>query len=120
LIIRIPVEVSNVQDPNRKTGKIEVVVDTGSTYCWIPKDELKKIGILEHGMRTFKTITGERVDRPFGYAWFAYNGASGGSEVVFAERSDRVVLGALAMEGMGLKVDPRSGEITKEDVFLAL
>jgi predicted aspartyl protease len=120
LIIRIPVEVSNIQEPNRKTRKIEVVVDTGSTYCWIPKDELKKIGVLEHGRRTFKTISGEKVDRPFGYAWFTYDGASGGSEVVFAEPNDGVVLGALAMEGMGLKVDPRSGKITKDDVFLAL
>jgi len=120
LIIRIPVEVSNIQDPGRKTGKIQVVLDTGSMYCWIPKDELKKIGILEYGTRTFKTISRERVVRPFGFAWFVYDGTSGGSEVVFAEPSDGAVLGALAMEGMGLTIDPKNGRITKEDIFLAL
>jgi predicted aspartyl protease len=120
VIVRIPVKVSNIQEPNKKTENIEVIVDIGSTYCWIPKDELKKIGILEHGKRSFKTISGERVERPFGYAWFSYDGASGGSEVVFAEPSDGIVLGELAMGGMGLTVDPRNGKITKEDVFLAL
>lgn len=120
MIIQIPVEVSNIQEPDKKTRQIEVVVDTGSIYCWIPKEELKKIGILEKGKRTFKTITGERVERPFGYAWFTYDGTSGGSEVVFADQNDGVVLGALALEGMGLRIDPKNGKIMKEDVFLAL
>ncbi len=87
MIIRILIQVSNVQEPNRKTGKIEAIVDTGSTYCWIPKDELKKIGVLEYGSRTFKTITGEKADRPFGSAWFTYDEASGGSEVVLPSRT---------------------------------
>ena len=46
-------------------------------------------------------------------------GRLGGSEVVFGEDTDGVVLGVLAMEGMGLKVDPRSGKIIREDIFLA-
>ena len=100
--------------------QIEVIVDTGSTYCWIPKDELKRIGILVKGTRTFRTISGEKVERPFGYAWFTYDGTSGGSEVVFAEPEDGIVPGALAMEGMGLKIDPKNGKITREDVFFIL
>ena len=84
------------------------------------KDELEKIGILVKGKRLFRTISGERVERTFGYAWFTYDGVSGGSEVVFAEPNDGNVLGALAMEGMGLKVDPKNGKIITEDVFLAL
>jgi predicted aspartyl protease len=120
MIIRISVEVSNIQSPELKESNVELIVDTGSMYCWIPKDILKKIGILEKGKRTFRTISGEKVERPFGYAWFAYNGTSGGSEVVFAEAGDGSVLGALAMEGMGLKVDPKNGKIITEDVFLAL
>jgi predicted aspartyl protease len=120
MIVRISVEVSNIQSPELKEGNIEVIVDTGSMYCWIPKDILKRIGILQKGKRTFRTISGEKVERPFGYAWFTYERASGGSEVVFAEADDGVVLGALAMEGMGLKVDPKNGKVITEDVFLAL
>jgi hypothetical protein len=36
--------------------------------------------------------------------------------VVFAEPNDGSVLGALAMEGKGLKVDPKNGRIITEDV----
>jgi len=120
MIVKLPVEVSNIQEPNRKTGVIEVIADTASVYCWIPKNELEKIGILVKGKRMFKTISEEKVERSFGYAWFTYDGVSGGSEVVFAEPNDGIVLGALAMEGMGLKVDPKNGRIITEDVFLAL
>jgi hypothetical protein len=120
MIVRLAVVVSNIQEPDRKTGTIEVIADIGSVYCWIPKDELRKIGILEKGKKTFRTISGETVERSFGYAWFTFDGTSGGSEVVFGEPSDGIVLGALAMEGMGLKVDPKNGRTIKEDVFLAL
>jgi hypothetical protein len=68
-------------------------------YCWIPKDILKRIGILEKGKRIFRTIGGEKVERTFGYAWFTYDGTSGGSEVVFAEAGDGTVLGALPWRG---------------------
>jgi len=37
----------------------------------------------------------------------------------FAEPNDGIVLGALAMEGMEWKVDPKNGRIVTEDVFLA-
>ena len=101
MIVKLPIEISNIQEPDRRTGVIEVIADTGSVYCWIPKDELEKIGILVKGKRLFRTKSGERVERTFGYARFTYDGVSGGSEVVFAEPNDGNILGALAMEGMG-------------------
>jgi hypothetical protein len=113
MIVRLPVEVSNIQEPERKTDLIEVIADRGSVYCWIPKSELENIGILMKGRRIFRTISGEKVDRPFGYAWFTYDEVSGGSEVVFAEPNDGIVLGALAVEGMGLKIDPKIGKVLR-------
>lgn len=119
-VIRIPIEVSNIQEPERKVGPLELIVDTGSTYCWVPKDDLEKIGIRIYGKRRFRTITGDTVERQYGHAMFTSDGTNGGSEDVFAEAKDGNVLGALAMEAMGLKIDPKNGRITKQDVFLAL
>jgi len=82
MIVRPPVEFSNIQEPDRKTGAIEVIADTCSVYCWIPKAEPEKIGILVKGKRIFRTKGGEKVERSFGYEWLTYDGVSGGSEVV--------------------------------------
>ena len=119
MIIRIKLTVANSQDLGKRTGEIEAVVDSGSMYTWIPKNEAEKIEINKVGRQRFRTITGEIAERSFGAGVITVDGASGVSEIVFAEPTDGVVLGALAMEGLGIKIDPRNGRISKEDVFLA-
>jgi predicted aspartyl protease len=99
---------------------LELIGDTGSTYCWVPKDDLEKIGIRIYGKRRFRTITGDTGERQYGHAMFTYDGTNGGSEVVFAKAKDGNVIGALATVAMGLKIDPKNVRITKEHVFLAL
>ena len=119
MIIKIKLTVANSQDLTKRTSEIEAVVDSGSYYSWIPKGEAKKIDLKEIGKRKFRTISGEIVERPYGVGVFSVDGATGGSEVVFAEERDGIVLGAITMESMGIKIDPRSGSISTEDVFLA-
>jgi hypothetical protein len=120
MIVRIAVEVSNIHESDRKTNKIDVIADTGSTYCWIPKDELRKIGILEKGKRIFKTISSEKESDPLVTPGSRTMEPLREVRVVFAEPNYGIVLGAFAMEGMGLKVNPKNGRIIKENVFLAL
>jgi predicted aspartyl protease len=118
-MVRLKVQIANSQEPDRKTPEIEAIVDTGSWYTWFPRKELEDIGLRKFGKRSFRTITGQVVERDFGIGAIIVDGSSGGSEVVFGEDTDGVVLGVLAMEGMGLKVDPRNGKIIREDIFLA-
>ena len=112
--------ICNSQDRTKCTDDIEAVVDSGLFYTWIPKKKAHEIGLLELGRKTFKTISGERVERPYGACMCTVDGASGVSEVVFGEASDATLLGALTMEGLGITIDPRNGKITKENVFLAI
>ncbi|MDA4111747.1 MAG: hypothetical protein OK439_04360 [Thaumarchaeota archaeon] len=112
--------ICNSQDPTKCVGDIEAIVDSSSFSTWIPKKIAQQVELRELGIRRFKTISGEIVERPYGAAVCSVDGASGVSEVVFGEESDATVLGALTMEELGIKIDPRSGKITREDVFLAI
>ena len=118
MIIKIKFTVANSQDLSKRTNEIEAIVNSDSLYTWIPKIEAERIEITKVGRQRFRTITGEIAERPYGAGVITVDGASGVSEVVFAEPTDGIVLGALAMEGLGIKIDPRSGAISKE-VFLA-
>jgi predicted aspartyl protease len=113
-------KVCNTQDPGRCTSDIEVLADAGSFNTWIPRKKTQEIGLQELGRKRFKTISGEIVERPYGAGAIKIDDASGVSEVVFGGDSDAAVLGAITMEELGIKVDPRNGSITREDVFLAV
>jgi predicted aspartyl protease len=119
MIIKVKLTVSNSQVLTKRTDEIEAVVDSGSLYAWIPRAQAEKVEIAKVGRQRFRTITGQIAERDYGAAIVTVDGALGVSEIVFAEPGDGTVLGALAMEGLGIKIDPQSGRISKEDVFLA-
>ena len=120
MTIRVKMNICNTQEPTRYTGDIEAIVDSGSFNTWIPKERVQAIGVQELGFKRFRTIGGEIVERPYGAGVCTVDGARGVSEVVFGEASDATVLGTLTMEELGIKIDPRNGRITREDVFLAV
>jgi hypothetical protein len=60
------------------------------------------------------------IERGIGDAFMECLGEVGPSVVVFAEKSDRKVLGLHALEGMRLEVSPASGELKKAEAGLAL
>jgi predicted aspartyl protease len=120
LIIHVRLKVCNTQEPERCVENIDAIADSGSFNTWIPKREAQSIGLRELGRKKFKTINGEIVERPYGAGACTVEGASGVSEVVFGESQDATVLGALTMEELGIKIDPKNGKITREDVFLAV
>jgi predicted aspartyl protease len=105
-----------------KKGSIEreLIVDTGSVYTWVNKNELERIGINPHAERTFKTITGELIKRKVGRAEIEIDGKREFTIVVFGEEKDQEVLGAHALEGLGLEIDLTSGKLKEAEAILAL
>ena len=103
-----------------KSEEVELLVDTGSTYSWIPKDKLAKLGIKPKGPWEFKTIDGRVLERGVGEAVVECMGEQATTVVVFAEDGDEKVLGVHALEGLRLEVDPITTQLRKVKAILAV
>jgi len=102
---RVNVVAVNIADQQRTTPPISALVDSGSELTWLPSDVLHAIGVSPVRSRTFKTATGQMVQRPIDYAILRAEGYETIDEVVFAEPGDTTLLGVRALEGFGVMVD---------------
>ncbi len=100
-------------------AKIELIVDTGSVYSWIPTKSLESLGIPKDDFVDFKTIEGRRVRRHVGEALLGYNGVSRHCVVVFGRPGDASVLGVTALENLALEVDPVAKKLRKARALAA-
>ena len=85
---------------------LEALVDTGSTYTWVPGDLLQRLGVEPVGRREFETADGRVIERDVAVAMARYDGQALPTLVVFGEEGSRPLLGAYTLEGFGLAADP--------------
>ena len=99
---------------------LELLVDTGSTYTWIKRSKLEKLGIKSMGKRRFRTIENRIIERYIGKAIVECLGRRATTIIVFAEERDNEVLGLHALEGLGLEVDQVTKQLREVEAILAL
>src|SRR5215212_9523513 len=104
-LFRVNVVAANIADQLRVTPPIQSLVDSGSELTWLPADMLQAIGVATVRSRTFRTATGQTVQRFVGYAILRAEGFETIDEVVFAEPGDATLLGVRTLEGFGVNVD---------------
>jgi predicted aspartyl protease len=95
--------------------RLEGLVDTGSTYTWIPRGRLGSIGLEPRLTRSFRTADGHRIDREMAVALMRLENQTLPTLVVFADPDDAVLLGVYALEGFGLGVDPVNHKLVPVD-----
>lgn len=98
--------IMNHADRGRRVRLEKMLVDTGSLASWVPSGMLRDIGVAPEKKFRFKTATGEVVEREVGYAVLRVGRRETTDEVVFARPGDMRLLGARAMEGLHVRVDP--------------
>jgi predicted aspartyl protease len=103
-----------------KSREVELPVDTGSTYTWVPHSLLTDLSVKPSTVRKFRAIDGRTLKREVGEVLMEYANEHATRMVVFAETGDANVLGVDALEGLGLEVDPVSKELRKTEALLAL
>ncbi len=113
------VEVYNPRDPS-KHMRLELLVDTGSTYTWIKRSKLEGLDVKPMGRRRFRTIEGRLIERDIGEVVIECLGEKATCIVVFAEEEDVEVLGVTALENLALEVDPVTRQLRKAEAVLAL
>jgi predicted aspartyl protease len=117
-ITYVELEVANVARP-RVSEKLEFMVDSGAVYSVVPKAVLRRLGIKPLGEESLILTNGEKVTRKKGGAIFWHGERVGGADVIFGEKGDATLLGALTLEALGLSLDPLRRELKELPMMLA-
>lgn len=89
-----------------RTATLHLLVDTGSTYTWIPARVALDLGVQPFEIAPFYLADGRRVRRRVGEARLRILGREGTRFVVFARQGDETVVGVDTLQGLLLQVDP--------------
>ena len=105
---RIDLEIENPLREGRRETVRDALVDTGAESSWVPAPILESLGIPRRKTMRFRQANGEILERWLGPANFYVFGIWTLDEVVFGEPNDLTLLGARTLEGLNLRVDPKS------------
>ena len=104
-ILHIEIELAPIEDHARRRNIADVMVDTGSEYTWAPAPLLHELGVKPVRMERFESADGRILEREIGFAIVFAAGRSTPTIVAFGEPGDMVLLGAIALEGLNMRVD---------------
>src|SRR4051794_6545294 len=99
-------KIANLQDRSQARVIPRLMVDTGSESTWISATTLRAIGIQPEKKIQAITATGAVIERDAGFAFLMVDKFFTTDEVVFAQKGDLPLLGARALEGLNLRLDP--------------
>ena len=103
--------IKNHMDREKAVTIPRLMVDTGSEATWIPRRQLEHIDVKPEKRQPFQMANGQLVYRDIGYALVRVGQRETTDEIVFAEKGDYVLLGARALEGLMLWVDPQNKKL---------
>jgi len=86
--------------------KIEALVDTGSTYTWVSREVLDRLGVRPVEERPFVLADGRQVTYPIAWIQIRMDGRTQPTITVFGEPASDPLLGVFTLEGFGLAADP--------------
>jgi len=101
---RVPIHVA--QRGGTHFSSLDALVDTGSTYSWIPRHLLEDLGVTPEQEWPFVLADGREVRYPMAWIQIRLDGREAPSLVVFAPEGSEPILGAYTLEGFLLAADP--------------
>ncbi len=109
---RVDVQIENPARPDQKRMLRSVLVDTGAELSWFPADLLQSLGIERMKVWHFRQADGTVLARWTGGVAVSLAGVRTLDEVVFGQPGDLALLGSRSLEGLNLRVDPISKQLT--------
>lgn len=103
-IFRTTISMAPLTEPDNRR-QLEVMVDTGSEYNWVPRRLLTEMGIEPQRIERFETADGRELERDIGFVMLFAGDRSTPTIVVFAEEGDMTLVGAIGLEGLNMRVD---------------
>ena len=103
----------------KRLAELEFIVDSGAIFAVIPATVLRRIGIRPDRVEDFTLADGSHARRRFGDAIFEIDGRRGASPVIFGEKDDATLLGAVTLEALGMMLDPLKRRLRPMPMLLA-
>ena len=82
------------------------MVNTGSTYSFIPASMLRELGIIPTRTMGFRLANGQEIDYEVGRVVLRINGYAEVTPVCFGQDGNTPLIGVVTLEELGLAVDP--------------
>ncbi|MGL4513170.1 MAG: aspartyl protease family protein [Lacipirellulaceae bacterium] len=95
----------------------DFLVDTGSLHCLAPASKLEQAGIQRRTKRSYKLSSGKVVAHAVGFAEVGVLGEQTVTEVIFGPENAEPILGVIALESLGIMVDPVSQTLKRLHAF---
>jgi predicted aspartyl protease len=90
----------------KRATVLEFIVDSGAIYSVAPGPVLRRLGIRPDRNEEFTLADGSHARRRIGSALFEIDGRRAASPVIFGEKDDVTLLGAVTLEALGMMLDP--------------
>ena len=104
-MFEVKVKLANLAAPGQ-TQEVSLLVDTGATLSWIPRQVLQNLGATVSSRLPFELADGRRLERDITTVLLTIDGRKAPVPVAFGEGGEASVLGATALEILGFLVDP--------------
>ncbi len=111
-IIKVTASITNLTKTKRPYES-EFLVDTGAIDCLAPENELVKAGIQVEGKEVYELANGQPVEYNYGFARITFMGAETVTQVIFGPMDCEPILGVVALENVGIGVDPVTRTLRK-------
>lgn len=89
------------------------LVDTGAIDSLAPGSELRRMGIKPAGKRVYELANSELVEYEFAWAEFSLLDDVISSRIIFGPDDAEPILGVIAMEAVGIVVDPTTQKLKR-------
>ncbi|MYJ00959.1 MAG: hypothetical protein F4102_01255 [Chloroflexi bacterium] len=111
------ITIADLQD--QQSVQLDAVVDTGAFYSVVPGFLLRQLGVEVMGTRLAHLADGSQIEMEFGQVWLTLGDERLITIVLFGNDIGQTLLGAFALEGFALAVDPVNQRLVSVDLILA-
>lgn len=112
----VPVTIIHPTDPTRR-AEAELLVDTGATLSWVPRDVVERVGAPHLQRWSFQMADGRIIERETAGAIIQLDGRQASVTLVLAEPGDACLLGVTTLETLGFGVDPIRRQLVPQQLL---
>jgi clan AA aspartic protease len=115
--VRVPVRISNPENPGPAVDVKEALVDTGATWTCVPRSLVESLGLRVVGNIRVRTAAGPQ-DLTQSYAQIEIAGKTLVTHILLSDTLETVLIGVTTLEALGFGVDPTGQRRFETDPLL--
>jgi predicted aspartyl protease len=115
----VKVKLASLTAPER-TEELSLLVDTGATLSWIPRELRERLGVGPLSRLPFTLADSRELTRDTSGVLMVIDGRKAMVPVAIGEPGQEAVLGATALEILGFTADPAAQKLVPPNLFALL